>query len=84
MVQVPVSEELALNPQRDIVIKLMPNGQVRIMAPMQDKIYCLGILGLAVEAVHRFQAPDPSQVQAAPASALEGLPEPDFQLPRRG
>lgn len=77
--------EVVFDPERDIVIKLMPGpdgNNIRLMAPLNNKIYCLGLLKLAEQAVISFVPPKPSDVVQAPASALEGLP--DFQIPKRG
>jgi hypothetical protein len=72
--------DIGIDPKRDIVIKSMPGtDQLRIFAPMQDKLYCLGMLELAKAAVLNFKIPEPSQILQAPGSALQGLPEPDFQ-----
>lgn len=75
-------EEFQLDPQRDIVIKLLPDGKVRIIAPMSNKIYCLGLLETAKMAVHQFRVPEQSGIVQAPASVLNELAGVDFQTGR--
>lgn len=87
----PPDINLELDPLKDIVIKpMVVDGEtkLRILAPMGDKIYCLGMLELAKQAILSFRPPagqpnPQSGLVAAPASALGQIPAPDFQTGKR-
>jgi len=77
-------QDLEIDPTKDILIKYNhATRSIRLMAPLADKIYCLGILELAKQAVQNFNPEQASPIAAAPASALNALPAPDFQTGRR-
>lgn len=75
--------DIEIDPRTDIIIKPMPNGQIRLMAPMADKVYCLGMLEMAKHIILSFQAPQATNVQPVPAAALQNIPEPEFQTRKR-
>lgn len=75
-----------LDPTRDIVIKLLPGtNNIRIIAPMQDKIYCLGLIELAKQAIISFKPPESSAptIVGASASDLNKIPAPEFETRKR-
>lgn len=78
-------EEFQLDPAKDIVIKMLPNGQVRTAGPLGNKLYCLGMLELAKQSVLLFKPSEEGKpgVVGADASALQQLPEPQFQTRRQ-
>ena len=51
----------------EIVITVNPDGKLSIQAPLEDKVFCLGILELAKQAVIKHKA---SAIQVAPAGVL--------------
>jgi hypothetical protein len=58
-------------PAAQIVITLYPNGQIQVSAPLENKMLCHGMIGVALDTIREFK---PSDVPAIlPASRIAGL-----------
>ena len=55
---------------------------LNIDGPIQDRILCYGMLGMAMDIVHEFNIDEGRKAQDTPGSGLV-IPQPGFQLPKK-
>ena len=54
-------------PKAVLTIALMPDGNVAVNGPIQDRILCYGLLEAAHDAIHDFKPDQSQQIQVVPA-----------------
>lgn len=51
-------------------ITLYPDGRINVNGPLEDKIFCLGLMDLAKDAIYKFE---PSKIVKVPPNLLAHL-----------
>lgn len=51
-------------------ITLYPDGKINVNGPLEDKVFCLGLMEMAKEAIYKYE---PSSINRVPADLLKHL-----------